>query len=56
MSAVLNPPEATAQPEAMNLQAVFARAQQACRERHCWSPFPELPAKYPNSAAAQAKA
>ena len=55
MSAVLNPPEATAQPEAMNLQAVFARAQQACRERHCWSPFPELPAKYPNSAAAQAK-
>ena len=32
----------------------FERAQLACRERHCWSPFPELPAKYPNAAEAQA--
>ena len=39
----------------MNLADTFARAQQACRERHCWSPFPELPAKYPDSAAAQAR-
>ena len=30
------------------------RAQRACRERHCWSPFPELLAKYPNAAEAQA--
>ena len=32
----------------------FERAQLACRERHCWSPFPELPAKYPNAPEAQA--
>lgn len=32
----------------------FERAQLACRERHHWSPFPELPAKYPDAAAAQA--
>ncbi|WP_050982926.1 phenylacetic acid degradation protein PaaN [Cupriavidus basilensis] len=30
------------------------RAWQACRERHCWSPFPEMPARYPDSEAAQA--
>ncbi len=36
-------------------RAVFERAQEACRERHCWSPFPEMPSKYPDSAAAQAK-
>lgn len=35
-------------------RAVFERAQLACRERHCWSPYPELPAKYPEAAAAQA--
>ncbi|HSV53698.1 MAG TPA: phenylacetic acid degradation protein PaaN [Burkholderiaceae bacterium] len=35
-------------------RAVFERAQLACRERHCWSPFPELPNKYPDAAAAQA--
>ena len=35
-------------------RSVFERAQTACRERHCWSPFPELPNKYPNAAAAQA--
>ena len=27
-------------------RAVFERAQRACAERHCWSPFPEMPAKY----------
>jgi phenylacetic acid degradation protein paaN len=32
----------------------FERAQLACRERHCWSPFPELPSKYPNADAMQA--
>lgn len=35
-------------------RAIFERAQTACRERHCWSPFPELPHKYPNAAQAQA--
>ena len=35
-------------------RAVFERAQVACRERHCWSAFPEMPAKYPNVANAQA--
>jgi phenylacetic acid degradation protein paaN len=34
-------------------QAVFTRAQEACRERHCWSPFPDMPGKYPDAAAAQ---
>ncbi len=32
----------------------FAGAQRACRERSCWSPFPDMPAGYPDSAAAQA--
>ncbi|WP_219218398.1 phenylacetic acid degradation protein PaaN [Variovorax boronicumulans] len=36
-------------------RSVFERAQQACRERHCWSPFPETPAQYPDSAQAQAR-
>ncbi|VTU18590.1 phenylacetic acid degradation protein PaaN [Variovorax sp. PBL-E5] len=35
-------------------RATFERAALACRERHCWSPYPELPAKYPNAAQAQA--
>ncbi len=35
-------------------EAVFDRARQACRERHCWSPYPEMPGKYPDAAAAQA--
>ena len=35
-------------------RATLERAAHACRERHCWSPFPEMPAKYPDSAAAQA--
>jgi phenylacetic acid degradation protein paaN len=36
-------------------RAVFERAQTACRERHCWSPFPDMPGKYPDAEAAQAK-
>ncbi|MEI6759163.1 MAG: aldehyde dehydrogenase family protein, partial [Betaproteobacteria bacterium] len=32
----------------------FERAQAACQQRDCWSPFPELPGKYPEAAAAQA--
>ena len=32
----------------------FQRAQVACVERDCWSPFPELPAKYPDAQAAMA--
>ncbi len=35
-------------------RVTLERAALACRERHCWSPFPEMPAKYPDSAAAQA--
>lgn len=36
-------------------RAIFERAQTACRERHCWSPFPDMPNKYPDAEAAQAK-
>lgn len=36
-------------------RARFEGAQAACRSRACWSPFPELPSKYPDSAAAQAR-
>ncbi len=36
-------------------RAIFERAQTACRERHCWSPFPDMPGKYPDAEAAQAK-
>ncbi|MGE0802236.1 MAG: phenylacetic acid degradation protein PaaN [Lautropia sp.] len=32
----------------------FERAALACRERHCWSPFPEMPDLYPEAAAARA--
>ncbi len=32
----------------------FEGAQAACRERFCWSPFPEMPSKYPDAAQAQA--
>jgi len=35
--------------------ARFQGAQVACVERGCWSPFPELPAKYPDAQAAMAK-
>ncbi len=37
-------------------RAMFERAQIACTERHCWSPFPEMPSKYPDAVAAQAAA
>lgn len=33
----------------------FAQAQEACRTRACWSPFPEMPGKYPDTEAAQAR-
>ena len=33
----------------------FQRAQIACMERGCWSPFPELPTKYPDAVNAQAQ-
>lgn len=36
-------------------QATFERAQTACRERHCWSPFPDMPGKYPDAETAQAQ-
>ena len=36
-------------------RARFEGAQAACRSRACWSPFPELPAKYPDAARAQAR-
>ncbi|MEO6625910.1 MAG: phenylacetic acid degradation protein PaaN [Burkholderiaceae bacterium] len=36
-------------------RARFEGAQAACRARFCWSPFPELPNKYPDTAAAQAQ-
>ncbi len=35
-------------------RAVFERAAEACRTRECWSPFPEMPQKVPDAAAAQA--
>ena len=35
-------------------QARFEQAQATCRSRVCWSPFPELPGKYPDAPAAQA--
>jgi phenylacetic acid degradation protein paaN len=33
----------------------FQRAQIACIERDCWSPFPDTPGKYPDATAAQAR-
>ena len=30
----------------------FARAQEACASRACWSPFPEMPKLYPDAEAA----
>ena len=35
-------------------RATFERAQTACRERHCWSPYPDMPGKYPDAQTAQA--
>ena len=34
---------------------VLERARQACQERHCWSPYPEMPGKYPDAERAQAE-
>jgi len=33
----------------------FTRAQAACAARDCWSPFPEMPGKYPEFETAQAR-
>ena len=33
---------------------VFERAQQACETRECWSPYPEMPDKYPDAPQAKA--
>ena len=33
----------------------FEAAALACRTRECWSPFPDLPSKYPDTEAAQAR-
>ncbi|MFN3954165.1 MAG: phenylacetic acid degradation protein PaaN [Pararhodobacter sp.] len=30
-------------------------AQEACRSRACWSPYPEMPARYPDAEAAAAR-
>jgi phenylacetic acid degradation protein paaN len=35
-------------------RSVFERAQQACETRECWSPYPEMPDKYPDAAQAKA--
>lgn len=35
-------------------RAVFDRAAEACRTRECWSPYPEMPGKYPDADAARA--
>ena len=29
----------------------FALAQEACAKRHCWSPYPDMPDKYPHRKA-----
>jgi len=59
MSAVLKPAVAAAEDAAPSLfdkhRTTFERAVLACRERHCWSPYPELPALYPDAARAQAE-
>ena len=36
-------------------RSLFERARHACAQRHCWSPYPEMPGKYPDSEAAQAR-
>lgn len=51
---IARPSEGTAVSRFEKHRATFERAQLACRERHCWSPYPELPAKYPDAEAAQA--
>jgi len=34
-------------------QARFELAQEACRQRHCWSPYPDMPDKYPDASLAK---
>jgi len=34
-------------------QARFELAQEACRQRHCWSPYPDMPDKYPDAPLAK---
>ena len=31
----------------------FALAQEACAKRHCWSPYPDMPDKYPDATTAK---
>ena len=31
----------------------FELAQEACAKRHCWSPYPDMPDKYPDAATAK---
>jgi len=35
-------------------QALLEQARQACQSRRCWSPYPEMPGKYPQAEQAQA--
>lgn len=34
---------------------ILEQARQACQHRHSWSPYPEMPAKYPQAEQAQAQ-
>ena len=55
MNTVNNTPTHTEADAAMaRHQALFEKAQAACRERFCWSPFPETPGQYPDSENADA--
>lgn len=36
-------------------RAVFEQAQRTCLTRECWSPFPDMPGKYPDAVNAQAR-
>ncbi|MEO7242243.1 MAG: phenylacetic acid degradation protein PaaN [Variovorax sp.] len=36
-------------------RVTFERAAAACRDRDCWSSYPDLPGKYPDAQAAQTK-
>ena len=36
-------------------EALLARADAACTSRECWSPYPEMPSKYPDAEQAQAQ-
>ena len=52
MSAVLDAPQVYSLFD--KHRPIFERAVLACSERHCWSPYPELPSGYPDAARAQA--